>query len=185
MKVSIRNYENLLKVFAELRKFGVITNTNITDWADGILASENLSDYEFIEISTTKNTHDLIVILEKNSQHADSEIVCRAMLGILYHSLTTASLEFKKTLQIIYEISYEKTLTVEEQFLLYGFSEFSMYDLKGTYEGLRLFKEELVDFLSIYKSFTLENHREWMMINAAVLSDLSEKLPKVKRNYPY
>lgn len=185
MKAQIRNYENLLKVFAELRKFGIITNTDITDWADEILASENLSDYEFIEISTTRNTHDLIVILEDNSQYADLEIVCRAMLGILYRSLTTTSLEFKKALKVIYEISYEEKLTNDEQFLLYGFSEISMYDLRDNYEGFRLFKEDLMEFLKIYKDFTLANHKEWNLINEALATNLTEKLKKINHNYPY
>lgn len=184
MKAQIRNYENLLKVYAELRKFGIITNTDITDWADGILASENLSDYEFIEISKTRNTHDLIVILDKNSQHADLEIVCRAMLGILYHSLTV-SLEFKKALKVIYEISYEEKLTNDEQFLLYGFSEISMYDLRDNYEGFRLFKEDLIEFLKIYKDFTLANHKEWNLINEALATNLTRKLEKINYNYPY
>ncbi|SDI59056.1 hypothetical protein SAMN05421846_11052 [Chryseobacterium taeanense] len=184
MGETIKNYENLLKVFAELRKFGIITNTDITDWADEILASENLSDYEFIEISTTKNSHDLIVILEKNSQYPNLEIVCRAMLGILYHSLT-ASLEFKKALKVIHEISYEEKLTNDEQFLLYGFSEISMYDLRGNYEGFRLFKEDLMEFLKIYKDFTLTNYKEWNLINEILLPALTEKLEKINHNYPY
>ena len=185
MKASIRNYENLLKVFAELRKFGIITNANITDWADEILASENSSDYEFIEISTTKSTHDLIAILDKNSQHADLEIVYRAMLGILYNSLTTVSLEFKKALKVIHEISYEEKLTNDEQFLLYGFSEISMYDLRGNYEGFRLFKEDCMEFLKIYKDFTLANHEEWIVINEILSTGLTEKLEKINHNYPY
>lgn len=184
MKAGIRNYENLLKVFAELRKFGIITNADITDWADEILASENSSDYEFIEISTTKSTHDLIVILDKNSQHADLEIVCRAMLGIL-HSLETTSLEFKKALKMIHEISYEEKLTNDEQFLLYGFSEVSMYDLRGNYEGFRLFKEDLMEFLKIYEDFTLANYKEWNLINEVLSTDLTGKLAKINHNYPY
>ncbi|MCJ8155467.1 hypothetical protein MKJ01_17045 [Chryseobacterium sp. SSA4.19] len=185
MKASIRNYENLLKVFAELRKFGIITTIDIVSWADGILASESISEYEFIEISTTKNTQNLLTILDKNSQYADLEIVCRAMLGILYNSLTTASLEFKKAFKVIKEISYEEKLTNDEQFLLYGFSEFSMYDLKGAYEDLRLFKEDLMEFLKIYKDFTLTNHKEWSSINKVLATVVTEKLEKINKNYPY
>lgn len=185
MGETIKDYENLLKVFSELRKYGIIENSDITDWADEILASENLSDYEFIEISTTKSTHDLIVILDKNSQHADWEIVCRAMLGILYHSLRTTSLEFKKALQVIHEISYEEKLTGDEQFLLYGFSEVSMYDLRGNYEGFRLFKKDCIEFLKIYKEFTLANYKEWNLMNEILLIDLTEKLERINHNFPY
>jgi len=185
MGITIKNYENLLKVFSELRKYGIIENSVITEWADGILMTENTSDYEFIEVSTTKSTHDLIVILDKNSQHADWKIVCRAMLGALYHSLTTTSLEFKKALQVIREVSCEEKLTNDEQFLLYGFSEVSMYDLRGNYEGFRLFKEDCIEFLKIYKEFTLANYKEWNLMNEILLIDLTEKLEKINHNFPY
>jgi len=80
MAENIKNYKNLLKVFAELRKYGIITNDFITGWSDEILSSEKTSEYEFIEISTTNSTHDLITLLDRNSQNADMEIVCRAIL---------------------------------------------------------------------------------------------------------
>ncbi|MDR6156525.1 hypothetical protein QF023_000041 [Chryseobacterium sp. SLBN-27] len=185
MAENIKNYKNLLKVFAELRKYGIIKNGAIKDWADDILSLEEVSEYEFIEISTTNSTHDLITILDRNSQNADMEIVCRAMLGILYHLLNTKSLEFKKALKIICEISYEERLTKDEQYLLYGFSEYSMYDFDGPYEGLRLFKEDLIKLLKIYESFTLSNYNEWQIKNEILQYELDKELDSIKLNYPY
>lgn len=185
MAENIKNYKNLLKVFAELRKYGIITNDFITGWSDEILSSEKTSEYEFIEISTTNSTHDLITLLDRNSQNADMEIVCRAILGILYHLLNTKSLEFKKALKIICEISYEERLTKDEQYLLYGFSEYSMYDLDGPYEGFRLFKEDLIKLLKIYQSFTLSNYTEWQIKNEILRHALDKELDRIKWNYPY
>lgn len=185
MNESIRNYKNLLKVFAKLRKYAIIKNNDITDWADGVLASEITSDYEFIEISTTQNTHDLITVLEKNSENADLKIVCRAILGILYHLITDKLLEFKEVFRVAYEISYEEKLTDDEQFLLFGFAEFSMYDPKATYAGFRLFKEDFLEFLSIYKEFKLDNYKDWIKINAHMQYDLTLRLESIRKNYPY
>lgn len=185
MGENIRNYQNLLKVFAELRKYGIIKNDVIKDWADDILSLEEISEYEFIEISTTSSTNDLITILERNSQNSDMEIVCRSMLGIIYHFLNSKSLEFKKALKVICEISYEEALTKDEQYLLYGFSEYSMYNLDDDYKGFRLFKEDLLKLLKIYQDFTLSNYNEWLVKNEILKPNVDKKLENIKLNYPY
>lgn len=184
MAENIKNHKNLLKVFAELRKYGTITNDIIKDWAEDILSSEEMSEYDFIEISTTNSTHDLITILERNSQNADMEIVCRAMLGIIYHFLNSESLEFKKALKVICEISYEEALTKDEQYLLYGFSEYSMYNLDDD-KGFRLFKEDLLKLLKIYQNFTLSNYNEWLIKNEILKPNIDKELENIILNYPY
>ncbi|WP_294304158.1 hypothetical protein [uncultured Chryseobacterium sp.] len=185
MKENIANHQNLLSVFAILIKYGIITNKEITDWADSILASEAASDYAFIEISTSTSTYDLIKILEKNAMNKNPEMVCRAILGIVYHLLTKQLIAFKDSLKVVSEISYEEKLTEDEQFLLYGYSESSSYELQGVYESFRLYRENFFEFLSLYKNFTLTNHREWSSIHETLLTELSEKLEMVKGNYPY
>lgn len=184
MKEDIADYQNLLNVFAILRKYRIIENKEITDWADAILASQSASDYAFIEISTAADTHDLIKILEKNTSDEDPEIVCRATLGIIHHLLTENLTAFKDSLRVISEISYEEKLTEDEQFLLYGYSESSSYEFQGVYKGSRLYRENFIEFLSLYRNFTLINHREWKSIHATLLTELSEKLKMAKENYP-
>lgn len=185
MTENIGNHQNLLKVFSTLRRYGIIKSKEIIDWADAVLASEDASEYGFIEISMATSTHELINILDRISTNADQEIVCRSILGILYHLLTDKSIEFNDILPVISEISYEEKLMQDEQFLLYGYSESSSYEFQGVYEGFRLHRGNFIEFLSLYKDFTLTNHREWSFIHKALLTDLSGKLEMVKGNYPY
>ncbi|WP_295199407.1 hypothetical protein [uncultured Chryseobacterium sp.] len=185
MNENVCDYQNLLSAFAILRKFGLLKNKEITDWADAILAKEETSAYFLIEISTTTNTHDLITVLEKNSANANRKIVCRAICGIIYHLLTNKAIELTDSLNVIHEISYEEQLTKDEQFLLYEFSGISLYDLQDTYENFCLYKEDYLKLLSIYKDFALDNYSEWTFIHNRLLLELAGKLEKLKRDHPY
>jgi len=185
MTENIGNYQNLLKVFSILRKYGIIKSKEIIGWADAVLASEDASEYRFIEISTATSTHELINILDRISINANQEIVCRAILGILYHLLADKSIEFNDSLPVISEISYEEKLMQDEQFLLYGFSEPSLYELQGAYKGFRIYKQNLIEFLHLYKDFTLENYQKWIFIHEMILTNLAEKIEKLRKNSFY
>ncbi|WP_294222665.1 hypothetical protein [uncultured Chryseobacterium sp.] len=185
MTENIRDHQNLLKVFSVLRKYGIIKNKEIVGWADAVLASEDASEYGFIEISTATSTLQLINILDRVSTNANQEIVCRAILGVLYHLLADKSIEFNDSLPVISEISCEEKLMQDEQFLLYGFSEPLLYELQGPYKGFRIYKQNLIEFLHLYKDFSLENYQEWIFINEMILTDLTEKMEKIRKNSFY
>lgn len=181
MSESLKNYSNLLKVFAFLLDHGVIKTSYIIGWVDKIIASETESEYDLIELSTTKSTYDIIKILNNNSSSANMEIVCRALLGIIHHCFEDKKLEFKDIL-IIKNISFEGGLTDDEEFLIYGLGEYSMYDLNNNY---RLYRQDLYSLLNIYKDFTLDNHKNWADINEKIKKDIPSKIEILKHKYPY
>lgn len=182
---SIKDYENLLRVFVVLLNYGLIKIDHIARWADSILASEQESEYAFIELSTSKNLLDTVQILNKNSTNADSEITSRAVLGILYHILQNEQTALKTVFEIATYISYEEQLTSDEQFLLYRFDEHIVLNLNDVYEAARLLKTNFLDLLSIYKGFGLDNYESWPAVNEKVKLDLSMKLELVKGNFLY
>ncbi|SHH65309.1 hypothetical protein SAMN05421866_3340 [Chryseobacterium oranimense] len=184
-RAAIKDHENLLKVFVILLEYGAIKRSTINSWADSILASEDESEYEFIELSTATNGHDTTQILKKNSAEADPEITYRAVLGILYHMLQDGKVILKTVFEIATFISYEKSLTSDEQFLLYRFDEHVELNLNDVYETSQLFKTNFLDLLSIYKNFTLNNHNKWPDINENTKQNLNIRLEAVKKNYPY
>lgn len=114
---------------------GVIKTSVISLWADSVLASEDESEYAFIELSTIRNGHDMMQLLRKNSETADPEIVSRAVLGILYHELLKGKTSPKKAADIATHISYEENLTSDEQFLLYRYYDYSEIKLNETDEA--------------------------------------------------
>lgn len=184
-RASIKDYKNLLKVFVILLEYGVITKNYIAGWADSILASENESEYTFIELSTSKNLLDTVQILNKNSTNADTEITSRAVLGVLYHLLLEEQAALKTVFEMATQISYEEQLTSDEQFLLYRFDEHTVLNLNDVYGTLRLLKTNFLDFLSIYKGFRLDNYESWSAVSEKVKLELPMKLEAVKRNFLY
>ncbi|MBB6369086.1 hypothetical protein [Chryseobacterium shigense] len=184
-RASIKDHENLLKVFMILLNYGAIKRDHVTRWADSVLAGENESEYAFIELFTSANVHDTTQILIKNSTDADPEITSRAVLGILYHMLQDEKVVLKTVSDIATHISYEEHLTFDEQFLLYRFDEHIELNLNEVHERLRLFKTNFVDLLAVYKDFTLDNFSGWPAVNGKIKKDLGIKLEVIKKNYPY
>ncbi|KMQ60272.1 hypothetical protein ACM46_18885 [Chryseobacterium angstadtii] len=184
-KTSIKDHGNLLKVFMILLNYDAIRRDIIMLWADSVLASEEESEYPFIELSTSNNTLDTIQILNRNSTHADSEITSRAVLGILYHMLQEEKVALKTAFEVATSISYEKQLTDAEQFLLYRFDEYIELGLHETNEKLRLFNTHFVDLLRVYQDFRLENHSNWPIINEKMKMGLEIQLETVRKKYPY
>ncbi len=184
-RATIKDYGNLLKVFVILLDYGVIRKEKVISWADSILASENESEYVFIELSTCANTHDIIQVLKKNTLDSDSEITSRAVLGILYHLLDENKVVLKNIFETATHISYEEQLTDEEQFLLYRFDEYIDLFENGVFEKLNLFKTNFEELLGIYKDFKLDNPHQWVTINEKIKQDLQIKLEAFKNGYHY
>ncbi|MBB6332720.1 hypothetical protein HNP24_003723 [Chryseobacterium sediminis] len=184
-RASIKDYGNLLKVFVILLDYGVIKKEKVISWADSILASENESEYVFIELSTCSYTRDIIQILNKNILDSDSEITSRAVLGILYSLLHEHKVVLKNIFETATHISYEEQLTTEEQFLLYRFDEYTELFENGIFEKLNLFKANFEELLGIYKDFKLDNSHQWVMINEKIKQDLQIKLEAFKGGYLY
>ncbi|MDR4894570.1 MULTISPECIES: hypothetical protein [unclassified Chryseobacterium] len=184
-RASIKDYGNLLKVFVILLEYGVIRKEKVINWADSILASENESEYVFIELSTCSNTHDIKQILNNNTLDSDSEITSRAVLGVLYHLLDEHKVVLKNIFETVTHISYEERLTDEEQFLLYRFDEYTELFESGVFVKSNLFKANFEELLGVYKDFKLDNPHQWVTINEKIKQDLQIKLETFKGNYLY
>ncbi|CEJ70192.1 hypothetical protein BN1195_02497 [Chryseobacterium oranimense G311] len=184
-RAAIKDHENLLKVFVILLDYRIIKKDLVTAWADSILTREDESEYVFIELSTSTNVHETIQILNRNSTNAYTEIASRAILGILHHMLEDEKVTLKTVFQVATHLSYEERLTSDEQFLLYHYDEYIELNLNESYETLRLFKTNFLDFLSIYKDFRLDNDDSWPAINEKIKGDLEIKLQPIKKKYPY
>ncbi|MDR6920854.1 MULTISPECIES: hypothetical protein [Chryseobacterium] len=181
----IKDHENLLHAFMILLDQGVIKTSAISLWADSVLASEDESEYAFIELSTIRNGYDMLQLLRKNSENADPEIVSRALLGILYHELLKGEISPKKAADIATHISYEESLTSDEQFLLYRYYEYREINLNETDEALKLYQYHFLTLLEIYQDFHLENDEKWPEINEKLKINLEEKLEMIKQQHPY
>jgi len=186
MKTSIKDYQNLLKVFAILLEFGAIRTQLVIDWADTILASEEESEYAFIELSTIdKNAQSVIQILLKNCENTSPEITSRAIIGILGNMLKEEKVGLKTAFQITTHLSYEQLLTSEEQYLLYGYWDYLDFKSMDNSETFRHFTIYFNEFLSIYKNFKFENHHQWSTINEQLKPNLSDQLKVIKQNSLY
>jgi len=163
----------LLNVFREGLIRGLISAQEIVSWADHIILGTDEPDYLFIELSLNSNKNELIGILGQHITELDSPICPRVLLGILYRTLT----------------SDESALTVEAAAKLLGtfldFNSLSSFEINSIYSlddyeiyywpDLTQLQVELIDFLSVYEWFNLDNYQEWKGINAQVEIVLERK----------
>jgi len=177
-------YQNLFKVYDILLKNTVIDTTFIINWADEILASRNEFDDVIIELATeSTNMNDAISILNSNSQHFNTEIVSRAVIGILSNFLESERVYMHKISLIINEVAYYNGLTDLENTFLYGYGDFYDLAVQKIYGDLESISKEIKEFISFYKDFNIENYKEWEQINEEVRNKLPENLKLLKAKY--
>lgn len=166
MSPSLQSYNLLLEVFYWGLKWGLITKAEVVKWADEIIIAEAEPDYFFIELSLSK---DIIasIGLVRNQMNLDNEpVVCRVLLGIIYYKLSNNVIELQKAAIIMDKIALHNTLTSYERGSLYQFSDEEQEAFRQEhFETLRI---EILEYLSDYKSFTLDNYNTWPSINEQI-----------------
>lgn len=163
----------LLNVFREGLIRGLVSAQEVVSWADHIILNTEDPDYFFIELSLNSNKNKLIEIIDQRITELNSPICPRVLLGILYRKL----------------ISDESALTVETAAkllgTLYNFNSLSSFEINSIdtlddYEiyyspELTQLQVDLIDFLSEYDLFTIDNYNDWREINTQVEAVLKRK----------
>ena len=177
------NYKELFKVFEILLTAGIIDALFVNNWADNILSKESESEYEFIELSTTNKINDLSTLLKRLSANCNLKISQRAVFGILYNSTFEDFPNVKVVSQTIYRFVYDDTLSEMEKGFLYGIDDSIELALTGVYGDIHALKNELWDFLEIYKALNFINSNNWITINNKIEENLERNLKKIQDKY--
>lgn len=175
-----QDFPLLLEVFRGGLKLDLISREEIVLWADNIIANTEDPDYFFIEVSLSHDLNGLIEVLNNNSTSTDSPVCHRVLLGLIYHRKPIFDIdEVEKMATLVGGMASWDGLTPFENNTLYEFEDYYLY----YFPDLTQLQVEMINFLIIYKAFTLENFKKWPEINEHVLDLLKEEELKVNITY--
>lgn len=173
---QVQDFPLLLEVFRGGLKLGLISREEIVLWADHIIANADELEYFFIEVSLSHDVNGLVEVLNKYVKPTDNPICDRVLWGLVYHRQPIYDIEkVENVATMIGSMSPWDRLTSFENGTIYTFDEYYLYYSPD----LTQLQVELINFLDIYKAFTLENYQEWVNINLQVLELLKAEEIKV------
>jgi len=168
----VQDFHLLLEVFREGLKLGVILKDEVVAWADQIIADTEEPDYFFIELSLSHDINSLLEVLDRYVEGVDDPICYRVLLGLVYHRQPIYDIEeAEKIATLVGTMQTMGILTAFEENTIYEFSDYDMYYAPDSPE----LQAGLINFLGMYKAFTLENYHQWISINKQVLELLKEE----------
>jgi len=169
---QVQDFPLLLEVFRGGLKLGLISREEIVLWADHIIANADEPEYFFIEVSLSHDVNGLVEVLNKYVKPTDNPICDRVLLGLTYHRQPIYDIEEVEKITILLgSMSSWDRLTSFENNIIYEFDDYYLYYA----DDLTQLQEELINFLNLYKSFTLENYMQWVDINEQVVELLKEE----------
>jgi hypothetical protein len=163
----------LLNVFREGLIRGLISTQEIVSWADYVILATDEPDYLFIELSLNSNKNELIGIIDQRITKADNPICPRVLLGVLYRKLISdeSALTVETAAKLLETFLDFKSLSSFEISSIYTFDDYEIY----YWPDLTQLQVELMDFLSEYDLFTIDNYTKWAEINVQVETVLERK----------
>lgn len=167
----------LLEVFRLGLSKGIVQKNDVIQWADKIINDTDAPDYFFIELSLGNNANNLIEIIGQYVKPPYGPICYRVLLALIYHRHPIQNVtEVEKVAILVGSISSWDILTSFETDTIYMFDDYDIYYLPD----LTQLQVELINFLSIYEAFTLENYEQWADINGKVLELVNEEAIKAE-----
>jgi len=162
----------LFQVFRAGLKLGLISKDEVVAWADNIITTTDEPDYFFIELSLSHNTNALMEVLNKYPARDKNPVCDRVIFSLIYH---------RKPIHDVTEVESIATLAggLYAWDHLTGFENITIFNLEDYWNDLPQLQAELINFLGIYKEFTLDNFNEWAGINEHVLEVLKDELVRV------
>jgi len=166
------NLQLLLEVYRLGLALGLVSREEIITWADDIIKTTYEPDYFFIELSLSHDINGLIEVLNKYVEQYKNPIYDRVILSLVYQRKPIYDVTQVENIAAFVGGLYSwGFLTNFENNTIFMFEDYYMYysnDLTQLQVGL-------INFLAIYKEFTLENFRDWPGINEHVLELLKEE----------
>ncbi|RFZ85067.1 hypothetical protein DYU05_05550 [Mucilaginibacter terrenus] len=163
---QVQDLKPLLSVFREGLIRGVISKEEIVAWADQRIEEADEPDYFLIEISLSRDINGLVEVFNKHVEPTDDPIYIRTLLGHIYHKQPIYDInEVENIAALVGSLYSPLKLTAFENSTIYNFDEYVIFYLPDSTQ----LQVELINFLSMYKAFTLDNYDQWADINEQVL----------------
>ncbi len=171
------NFLPLLTVFRYGLPFGLVTKDQITQWADKVITAEDEPDYFFIQLSLARTVDELIVTIDDAIKPRIGKLHARALLGLLYYKLDRLLIDADKAIGIMNSINTEDVLTDYEKYRIYELEE--DFDQNRSMPGQEEAVDVIVNFLSAYSAYTLDNWKQWSDVHIDLPVQISAEEIKI------
>jgi hypothetical protein len=164
-------YKVVIEVFALGILNGVIEKQQIIDWADNIIRNENEPDFFILELSliNTKSNSDILSLLNEYREESIYIISARAYMAMVYHKLLNGQLELQQVVNAIYALVPSELISGYEEGRIYTM-EYENDSIDNGYFNITAeeVKTNAIEFLSLYREFSMDNIPDWGKINTEV-----------------
>ncbi len=171
----------LLEVFRDGLVLGLISKDEIITWADNIINSETEPDYFFIELSLAKSVNEICELLDSHIARLGSPVTSRVFLGLIYQKLVDDSntMAVEQAAVLTGRLNDREILSGFESGRMWAFDDYEILCLPDTCQ----LQVEIINFLSMYKEFSLNNYDQWPTINSRVEEVIKAEQEKLDLHY--
>jgi hypothetical protein len=169
---KLKTAEFLLTAFYHGIKYGLISTTEVKDWADRIILHEDEPEYIFMELSLSHDKNEMLSLLTTVCVPANY-ITARGVLGLLYHRLSAGDITANETIAIMDKLDFIDLLTQTEINYIYDFTDGIWMD--GPIVEDDSLTEKLLNFLAHYKELEITNYKNWLVFSHQIEYKFTKK----------
>ncbi len=140
---------------------GFLTESEVIDWADVIIIKDEQPDIFFIELSllASKNLGDFSRYFNEYLHSEVPTYESKLRLGLIYKEYSSGNWNIEGTITKLCHLTNESLCTPNEIENIYRLDNY--YDAIGynVYCKLEVLKNDLENFLNVYKDISFENYR--------------------------
>lgn len=155
---------------------GLLTKEEVIDWADKIITKDEQPDIFFIDLamSSSKSTNDIIHYLSDYLNFENPAVQGRPLVGLLYNQYISGQINLERAISKLFRLRFEAVFNERE--LGYIYSLENDYDCAkhGIYGSLQEVHQDLEQFLSFYKDYSIDNYDQWNDLGKIVDIKLEE-----------
>jgi len=166
---------------------GLMRKEEIIDWADKIITKDEKPDIFFIDLalSSSKNTNEILHYFNDYLNFENPAINGRPLLGLLYREFKNGHYNLEQAVAKLFRLKFEAIFNEKEEGNIYSIDD--AYDLAkhNTYGTLNDVENELIQFLSLYKDYSIDNFEQWQsldkILDLKLEQDYERHLEEVKK----
>lgn len=165
-----RDAVELLEVFRIGLTNKVLDTQCVIDWADAIIGHDAAPDYFVIELALcgSRNSNDMISLLNEYIGKLKPRVAGRAMLGVLYHEYIAGKIDLYRVVRTLDWLATNDQLNEEECRMLCAVDDFYSMAVDGVYGLVATVADYVLCLLVFFLDFRLENVAQWDGINATL-----------------
>jgi hypothetical protein len=173
---------DLLEVYRLGLRANILERHVVIEWADQLVMQEENSDYFLIELSLGSQSHinDFTGLLDEYIGENKPEVSKRVILGFLLHQYRGGQIILQQAVRAIDWLAIHLDYSEEEHSFMAGVDDdYNLVNegICGTFSEIESF---ILQFLSIYQGFYLDNRQDWQKLNDTAINQVQVLYQQLK-----